>query len=54
MFNYSYVEMAISNLNSDAEILQIFCNPVLQTQNMKTSRGTTPMCYTFLENSYDP
>ena len=42
------------NPNSVAKILQIFCNPFLQTQNMKTSRGLTPKCYTFLETSHDP
>ena len=33
---------------------KFFCNPFLQTQNMKTSRGPTPKCYTFLETSHDP
>ena len=42
------------NLNSDAKILQIFGYPFLQIQNMKTSRGPTPKCYTFLETSHDP
>ena len=42
------------NPNSDAKDLQIFLHPFLQTQNMKTSRGPTPKCYTFLETSHDP
>ena len=40
--------------NSDAEILQIFCNPFLQTNLIITSRGPNPKCYTFLETSHDP
>ena len=42
------------NLNSNAKFLQIFGIPFLQTQNMKTSRGPTPKCYTFLETSHNP
>ena len=33
---------------------KFFCNPFLQTQNMKTSRDPNPKCHTFLETSHDP
>ena len=40
--------------HSDAKILQIFCNPILQTHKINTFRGPTTKCYTFLETLHDP
>ena len=41
--------------NSGAKNLQIFCNPILQTHIMNTSKGPTPKFYTFLETrNLDP
>ena len=42
------------NPNSDAKILQIFCNPILQPHQIKVCRSPTPKCYTFLQTSCDP
>ena len=33
---------------------KFFCNPILQIHTMKTSRGPTSKCYTFMETSHDP